>query len=122
MKKKLWFRAKDYGWGWQPCTWQGWLVIVAYIAGMFFIASRIDADAKAASDVLTSFIPQSIILTALVIWISAKYGEHPEWRWAGKRVSPRAVLFKSVILVAALVVFTIILMWALSSSGLVVFK
>ena len=122
MKKKLWFRAKDYGWGWQPCSWQGWLVIVAYIAGMFFIALRIDTNSRSANDALISFIPQSIILTAIVIWISSARGERPEWRWAGVRVPARMVLFKSAILVAIFSVLVGGLMLVLNMLGLTVSK
>ena len=122
MKKKLWFRAKDYGWGWQPSSWEGWLVIIAYIVGMVFISFRIDADAQSASDALVNFIPQSIILTALVIWISSARGERPEWRWAGKRVPARAVLFKSVILVAVFTALVVGIMVMLGALGLTVSK
>ena len=24
MPQKLWFKAKLYGWGWYPCSWEGW--------------------------------------------------------------------------------------------------
>lgn len=27
-----WFTKKEYGYGWAPCSWQGVLVIVAYMA------------------------------------------------------------------------------------------
>jgi hypothetical protein len=28
-----WFPAKRYGWGWGfPGTWQGWVVIIGYVA------------------------------------------------------------------------------------------
>lgn len=31
--KRYWFPAKKYGWGWgMPATWQGWLVLGAYLA------------------------------------------------------------------------------------------
>jgi predicted GH43/DUF377 family glycosyl hydrolase len=26
-KRIFWFRAKEYGWGWYPATWEGWLVL-----------------------------------------------------------------------------------------------
>ena len=31
-KKKIWFPAKRYGWGWGlPCAWQGWVVLAVWI-------------------------------------------------------------------------------------------
>lgn len=28
----MWFRAKRYGWGWRPVTWQGWAVVAVWVA------------------------------------------------------------------------------------------
>ncbi len=28
---KYWFKAKNYGWGWYPATWQGWLILAGFI-------------------------------------------------------------------------------------------
>jgi hypothetical protein len=27
-----WFRRKSFGLGWTPCTWQGWLVVLGFVA------------------------------------------------------------------------------------------
>ena len=89
---------------------------------MFFIFSRVDADSHSASDTLINFIPQSIILTAILIWIASAFGERPEWRWAGKRIPARIVLFKSVILVVVFTVLIVGVMLTLNSLGLVVSK
>ena len=34
-KSKLWFRAKNYGWGWYPCSWEGWTVLLIWVL-LFF--------------------------------------------------------------------------------------
>lgn len=31
-EKKLWFCTKRYGWGWRPCSMEGWLVTLGFIA------------------------------------------------------------------------------------------
>ena len=36
---RYWFPAKRYGWG-SPCTWQGWLVLAAYL-GLMVGAARL---------------------------------------------------------------------------------
>ncbi len=36
--KKPWFGPKRWGWGWRPISWQGWLVVLAYIAVILLIA------------------------------------------------------------------------------------
>ena len=28
---KLWFKAKKYGYGWYPATWQGWTIMVFWL-------------------------------------------------------------------------------------------
>ena len=53
-KPRYWFPAKRYGWGWgPPSTWEGWLVLVAYVS----------------------------LLAGLCLWFPAH--KHPNWFWAG---------------------------------------
>ena len=40
--KKLWFRAIYYGWGWYPCSWEGWLVLLVWVLLFVFIITKID--------------------------------------------------------------------------------
>lgn len=40
-KRIFWFRAKEYGWGWYPATWEGWLVLLVFIALWIFAAVRV---------------------------------------------------------------------------------
>lgn len=82
--KKLWFRAKRYGWGWQPVTWQGWAILLGYLVIMISTASRIDARSHSGSDTLIGFAIPFIALTAALIWICYRTGEKPSWRWGDK--------------------------------------
>ncbi len=75
-KKKIWFPAKDYGWGWGfPCAWQGWVVYVVWLAlmlgGGIFISPRN----------LGLFAAYSIILSGALLLVVAVKGEKPRWRW-----------------------------------------
>jgi lipoprotein signal peptidase len=37
-QKRYWFPAKQYGWGWSfPTCWQGWAVLVAYVASLILL-------------------------------------------------------------------------------------
>jgi hypothetical protein len=73
---KYWFPAKRHGWGWgPPSTWQGWGVLLVYLAlilgGIPFVqASRGSAVYVAYAAVLT------IVLIA-ICWLT---GEPPRWR------------------------------------------
>ncbi len=89
-KNKLWFRAKNYGWGWYPITWQGWLVVLIYVFGIVSHAFRTIDKAKtegsSEKEFLWSYLSGIFILTVIMIWICYKKGEKPEWRWGGKRI------------------------------------
>jgi hypothetical protein len=85
-RKKVWFKAKNYGWGWTPCTWQGWLILLTFIGLTLGDFYRIDQDAHSASETLISFGPHMLFLIGLLILICYRTGEKPEWRWGGKKI------------------------------------
>ena len=72
-KKKLWFRAKCFGWGWYPCSWEGWLVLLIWVISLFTIIKRNYGG-------LENFI-FVFISVLILIWICYKTGEKPGWRW-----------------------------------------
>lgn len=76
-----WFRKKLWGWGWTPATWQGWAVLVGFVAVVFLNFYRIDTASHSASDTLTAFVPETLLLTILLIIICWKKGEKPSWQW-----------------------------------------
>jgi hypothetical protein len=78
-KTELWFKAKCFGWGWYPCSWQGWLVILIWAILFYFSLRKMDHEGL--KNIL--FI---ILITFILIWISFKKGEKPSWRWAGKKI------------------------------------
>jgi uncharacterized membrane protein YhaH (DUF805 family) len=82
---KLWFKAKQYGWGWYPVTWQGWAIIVMYVFAMITNALFIDSHTHSVSDALMVFLPNTYILTVFMIIICYATGEKPEWRWGKKQ-------------------------------------
>lgn len=75
--KKYWFPAKRYGWGWGiPSTWQGWLVLLCYIAGVAFFSTLYPPDSNR-----TVFVTGIIGLSIAFILICWVKGEPPRWRW-----------------------------------------
>jgi hypothetical protein len=85
MAKKLWFRAKTYGWGWTPCSWEGWLVVLLFIAFEYWNFMRLDAVSHSNSDTLRPFIIQSFFAVIIMILVSYVKGEKPGWRWGAKK-------------------------------------
>ncbi len=90
--KKLWFRRKTYGWGWQPATWQGWLAVAVFIAAVFLNFYRIDSASHSASDTLINFVPETFILSLALILVCYLTGEKPRWQW-GKKSKIKAIIF-----------------------------
>lgn len=76
--KKLWFKRKLYGYGWTPCSWQGWLVVFIWV--VFFVIAMSNLDHESFKNIL--FI---VLSTAVLVLISYKKGEKPRWQW-GKRI------------------------------------
>ncbi len=85
--KKLWFKAKRYGYGWYPCTWQGWGVLTMYIFALFNTFLIADRHAHSVSDSLMNFFPQAYVLTAFLIIICDAKGEKAKWRWGNDKHS-----------------------------------
>jgi uncharacterized membrane protein YhaH (DUF805 family) len=80
-QNKYWFKRKLYGWGWTPARWQGWAVLVVWIAVNIFLFRRIDFASHSGSDTLISFTLPLLISVAVLIAICYKTGESPRWQW-----------------------------------------
>ena len=81
MDKKLWFKAKCFGWGWYPSSWQGWAILLMYVFAVFTVARQVDSASHSSSDALFGFIPVVYILTVFLLIICYATGEKPRWRW-----------------------------------------
>ena len=81
MEKRLWFKAKTYGWGWTPATWEGWAVIGVYALLLIAILKRADLVVRTARETLLEVTLPILVMTAVLIGISYWKGEPPRWRW-----------------------------------------
>lgn len=82
--KGYWFKNKIYGWGWTPVTWQGWLVVLLYIAAIITLVSMTEESIPGNPDSGSNFLVLGgpvIVLTILLIFICYKKGEKPRWSW-----------------------------------------
>src|SRR3989344_8943214 len=77
---RYWFRARLYGWGWTPATWQGWLILLIYIVAVVLFALTIDENSPPQEAVFTFILPV-LLLTATLLRICYKKGEKPRWQW-----------------------------------------
>lgn len=84
-----WFKAKLFGWGWTPARWQGWLVILAYLALLLGLVSTIDENSPKSEVDFMFWLPLAI-LTAALIAICYKTGEKPRWNWGFPKKDEKA--------------------------------
>ncbi len=76
-RSPYWFPAKRYGWGWGlPVTWQGWAVLVAYVALVAIGAFAFPPHANPAG-----FIAYIGLITGVLVLVCYMKGEPPKWRW-----------------------------------------
>lgn len=91
-QSKLWFKAKRYGWGWTPVTWQGWLITlvfallytllsIAFIGWLGAATEAFAVDYRGLSLSTLEFLAAFTLLTHALIRICTRFGEKPGWRW-----------------------------------------
>ena len=85
MKKHYWFRAKQYGWGWYPSRWQGWLVLFVWVGifSAFVSIVNIWLNFSWWAPVLAILI--GFVWVAVLIAICWVKGEPPRWQWGNKQ-------------------------------------
>lgn len=77
----MWFKAKLYGWGWVPVTWEGWALTAVYVVTLFGIFNDIDKKVQSGSNILIGNILCFVGLTLFFMVICYLTGEKPRWRW-----------------------------------------
>jgi hypothetical protein len=76
-RPRYWFPAKRYGWGWSlPSCWQGWVVLLVYLAAVAVMMPFITAHAG--KSMAMAFLG---VITLALLFIVYKKGEPPGWRW-----------------------------------------
>ncbi|MCC7543654.1 hypothetical protein IT415_03000 [bacterium] len=85
MKQHYWFRAKKYGWGWVPVTWQAWLIVAIWSAIFAGIIALLDLRFNGSWQGPVFSILIGFVWASVLIYISYKKGEPPRWQWGGKK-------------------------------------
>ena len=89
---KKWFKAKEYGWGWYPSTWQGWVITLVYAALLaleigrlsnYVIEHSVDPFMELLFPILMHALWVAFLIGSL-IYICSKTGEEPKWNWGEK--------------------------------------
>lgn len=85
MNDKLWFKAKTYGYGWTPNTWQGWIVILLYVLTLTGFCVNIRTMSDGDGNLLVNFVFPFFGFTTLLIIVCYLKGEKPRWRWGNDK-------------------------------------
>ncbi|HXV26687.1 MAG TPA: hypothetical protein VD862_01530 [Candidatus Paceibacterota bacterium] len=93
--RNYWFKARFFGWGWYPATWQGWAVLAVWGLWLALLIVLVNPEA----DPLL-WITGLLGSVGVLIGICWKKGERPSWRWAGEPASAGSVLLRALAIVA----------------------
>lgn len=85
VKRKYWFKAKNYGWGWYPASWQGWTVLVVFAGILIYRAVKVEAMFDTTTSVVWRYMFESFLIIIPLLVICYLTGEKPEWRWGKKK-------------------------------------
>lgn len=77
---KLWFKAKTYGYGWYPCSWEGWVVTLIYLAVVVGFTFVLNVSAQGPIEAI-EYLVAVAAATAILIYVCFKKGEPARWRW-----------------------------------------
>lgn len=84
VKKRLWFKAKSYGWGWVPVTWEGWLVTILYILFITYRAATVSEMFDTETSFVFRYFFEILLATIPLLIVCYIKGEKPRWRWGKK--------------------------------------
>ena len=85
--ERYWFKAKQYGYGWYPATWEGWVVMIVWFVAFVRLALVFANQVEDTGDPLNLvwFLPLVFIITAALLWVCWLKGEPARWRWGNDK-------------------------------------
>lgn len=84
-EKKLWFRAKTYGWGWTPSSWEGWVVLLVWAVFFAWNTYRLMWVSESDTPKALQLIVVNVLSVSLLLFICYRTGEKPHWQWGRKK-------------------------------------
>lgn len=76
-----WFKAKLYGWGWTPATWQGWIAVLMFVLFLLWNARLLTNTVEPTNEELLTFFARLLVGLILLLVITYKTSEKPHWHW-----------------------------------------
>ncbi|HKY95962.1 MAG TPA: hypothetical protein VJL84_11690 [Kiloniellales bacterium] len=75
-----WFRPKSYGYGATPSTWQGWALVLGYVAAVVVLGMLTFGQEHTAPWIWAVFVAVVTVLTLGLLTISRRRTDG-DWRW-----------------------------------------
>lgn len=81
--ERYWFKAKEYGWGVYPASWQGWVATSVLLVIIFLCAyaDGVFVEDPEARSLLRFFIDMILLSTMFCLVMSDKTEGGVKWRW-----------------------------------------
>jgi ubiquinone/menaquinone biosynthesis C-methylase UbiE len=76
-----WFKRKLYGWGWDPATKEGWLMLAVFVILVMGNAFRLELLMLPESELIFYAVVQTGALVFILLAICVRTGEKPRWQW-----------------------------------------
>ena len=87
IQSRPWFAPKTYGYGATPITWEGWALVVAFVAAIvlaaWFLIVRpaLAGTVPSILAVIAFIIIDAVLVGGLIITSKAKSSADWHWRW-----------------------------------------
>lgn len=81
--KKYWFKRRRFGYGWTPVTWQGWLLMIVFLAVAIVSAIIIfpGKSQRPTTNETLLFLAITVVDLAVFLKITLAKSPAPKWRW-----------------------------------------
>jgi len=83
-EEEFWFKSKHYGYGWYPCCFKGWIIIILYALLIALSAFVLERTNLSEIPFILLFLFCVLVLTIILWTICRKKGEKPSWHWGIK--------------------------------------
>ncbi len=84
-----WFKARWYGYGWVPATWQGYVSLIFFILitvlDGIFLSYKTSSSGEVEKSVSIIFFVVLFFSVFGLIFLCFKKGEPPAWNWGDPR-------------------------------------
>jgi hypothetical protein len=80
LKSKYWFKAKSFGYGWTPCSREGWLITILFVL-LLIALPFVFMEELNSGEVPVNYLVSFFGLIFLFVYIAYRKGEKPKWNF-----------------------------------------